>query len=196
MVCRPSSKGDGTPYTPRMVKRLGCLVVSVCSVTAMGQHQPSAEESRRSAVIVDVKPSPYPQLAFAAHVSGVVELALSVRRDGTLQSAEVTSGPAMLRQAALAAVQQARFECQDCGDSPTQTHVAVQYTFGNVRPCPETENSPAPSIEKDSYLEVSHSGNAITITDRPIGTCDYTATISRNSARSIKCLFIWHCGWR
>jgi TonB family protein len=179
-----------------MVKRLFCLAVGACSLTAIGQQQPSTDGSRQAPVIADVKPSPYPQLAFAAHVSGVVELDLAVRHDGTLQSAEVASGPAMLRQAALGAVQQARFECQGCGDSPTQIHIAVQYTLGNVRPCSETEESSSASLEKDSYLQVSHSANTITITDRPIGTCDYAATISKNSARSIKCLFLWHCGWR
>jgi TonB family protein len=172
------------------------LAVTACSLTAMGQQQPFPGESRRAPVIVDVKPSPYPQLAFAAHVSGVVELDLAVRHDGTLQSADVISGPAMLRQAALGAVQQARFECHGCGEAPTQTHVAVQYTLGEVRPCPATEESSTAFIEKESYLQVTHSDDAISITDRPIGTCDYAATISKSSARSVKCLFLWHCGWR
>ncbi len=184
------------PYTLRMLRRLSCLAVTACSLTAVGQHQPYADEPRRAPGIVDVQPSPYPQLAFAAHVSGVVKLDLAVRHDGTLQSADVISGPAMLRQAALGAVQQARFECQGCGDAPTQIHVAVQYTLGNVRPCPPAEESSTASIETESYLQVTHSSDAISITDRPIGTCDYAATISKNSARSVKCLFLWHCGWR
>ena len=176
-----------------MLRRLFHLAVTACSLTALGQQQPSPGESRRAPVIVDVKPSPYPQLAFAAHVSGVVTIDLAVRHDGTLQSADVIGGPAMLRQAALGAVQQARFECHGCGEAPTRTHVSVQYTLSEVRPCPATEASSTAFIEKESYLQITHSDDAISITDRPIGTCDYAMTISKSRARSVRCLFLWHC---
>lgn len=179
-----------------MVKMLVCLALGAWWLSAKRQHQPSINGSERVAVIADVKPSVYPQLAFAAHVSGIVELDLAVRRDGTLQSAEVASGPSMLRQAALGVVQQARFECQGCGESSTQIRVAVRYTLGEAMACSETEESSVATFAKDPYLQVTHSSDTITITDRPIGTCDYAATISKNPTRSIKCLFLWKCGWR
>ena|SRR5271170_576609 len=179
-----------------MIRIGGCLSVAALSLTTMGQYHASLSQSQGVVVIADVRPSPYPQMAFAAHVSGVVELDLAVRHDGTLQSAEVASGPAMLKQAALDAVQQARFECQGCGESSTQIHIAVRYTLGEARPCSGTEESTVASLANDSYLQVTHSVDTITITDRPIGTCDYAATIStKNAARSIKCLFLWKCGW-
>ena len=48
----------------------------------------------------------YPRLAIAAHISGTVRLIGVVAKDGTVQQIRVISGPALLVEAALAAVRQ------------------------------------------------------------------------------------------
>jgi protein TonB len=48
----------------------------------------------------------YPRLAITAHISGTVRLIGVVANDGTVQQIRVVSGPALLVEAALAAVRQ------------------------------------------------------------------------------------------
>jgi protein TonB len=48
----------------------------------------------------------YPRLAITAHISGTVRLIGVVAKDGTVQQIRVVSGPALLVEAALAAVRQ------------------------------------------------------------------------------------------
>ena len=182
-------------YTPRMLRISVCLAACAWSLTSLGQQQASVNGLHVVPTLSEVEPLPYPPMAFAAHVTGDVELDLEIHGDGTPHSVEVTSGPPMLRQAAIAAILHSRFDCQSCADSPMRTHITVRYVFGEVRPCPETDE-PSIAAPADSYLKVTHSTDTITVTDRPIGTCDYAATISRNSVRSMKCFFLWKCGWR
>ncbi len=55
-------------------------------------------------------PAPaYPAAASAAHVEGEVTVQATVGRDGNVLDARVVSGPPLLRDAALQAVQQWRF---------------------------------------------------------------------------------------
>ena len=55
-------------------------------------------------------PTPaYPQSATAAHVQGQVRVRATVDRDGTVAAASIISGPPMLRDAALEAVQHWRY---------------------------------------------------------------------------------------
>jgi TonB family protein len=146
--------------------------------------------------IVNRLPTPsYPPMALAAHVEGDVELSLSLRSDGTIQSTAVIGGPPMLRQAALELAQQTGFECQACGAS-TPIRVIIRFVLGEMRPCSDEEGHLAAPLANDPYLQATLSGNTITMMDRPHGTCDPASTISRNPARSAKCLFLWKCGWR
>jgi len=52
----------------------------------------------------------YPPLARAARVQGVVKLQAVIARDGLIKNLQVVSGPALLVTAALAAVQQWRYQ--------------------------------------------------------------------------------------
>lgn len=52
---------------------------------------------------------PYPTAASAAHVTGEVKLEAQIDRDGTVTYARVVSGPPLLRDAALNAMQQWKY---------------------------------------------------------------------------------------
>jgi TonB family protein len=60
----------------------------------------------------------YPAAASASHVTGEVKVSANVDRDGKVASVRVISGPPMLRDAALDAVQRWRYRPYLSGDGP------------------------------------------------------------------------------
>jgi len=47
-----------------------------------------------------------------------------------------------------------------------------------------------------SYPHISQDANIITIAQEAALLCDPTSEITQVRARSVKCLFLWECGWR
>ena len=68
----------------------------------------------------------YPPLARQARIAGDVELALEIRTDGTVQSATVVKGHALLAQSALDSARHSQFECRNCTETEA---VQLVYTF-------------------------------------------------------------------
>jgi TonB family protein len=87
--------------------------------TALAQTSPSAEISQGKVVLTKLSPPIYPPLARQARITGDVKIQLRIRKDGGIESAEVVSGHAVLKQAALESAQQSQFECQGCGQALT-----------------------------------------------------------------------------
>jgi len=71
----------------------------------------------------------YPAEAKAAHVSGTVVLHVIIARDGSMQKVEVVSGPPMLIQAAVDAVQQWRYRPTLLNGQPVEVDSTVQVVF-------------------------------------------------------------------
>jgi hypothetical protein len=122
-------------------------------------------------------------MALAAFVYGQVELNITLRQDGTVDSAEAVSGPPMLRAGAAESAKQTQFECNGCTAGTTQFRIVYRYELTEPFYCEPADKS---------YPRVSQSAGIITITGQPAGTCDPSAT----RAGAAKCLFLWKCGWR
>jgi len=71
----------------------------------------------------------YPSIARAAGVQGDVKLHAIVGRDGSIQSLTVTSGPDMLRDAALRAVQQWRYRPYMLNGQATEVETIITVSF-------------------------------------------------------------------
>jgi periplasmic protein TonB len=73
----------------------------------------------------------YPAIARASHVSGAVVVEAVISKTGTIESLHVTSGPEMLRSAALDAIRAARYRPYLLNGEPTevQTTITVNFTF-------------------------------------------------------------------
>lgn len=69
----------------------------------------------------------YPPLARMARITGDVRVDLGIRPDGKVESAEVVSGHAMLKQAALDSARKSTYLCQGC--TRPVTPLTVTYTF-------------------------------------------------------------------
>jgi periplasmic protein TonB len=75
----------------------------------------------------------YPSIARATHVAGTVVVEAVISKTGVIESLHVTSGPAMLRSAALDAIREARYKPYLLNGEPTevQTTITVNFTFGS-----------------------------------------------------------------
>jgi TonB family protein len=82
--------------------------------------------------IISQPPPTYPDIAKAAHVQGVVVLHAIISKDGTVEKLTVVSGPPMLVQNAVDAVQKWTYHPYMINGQPVEveTTINVNYTFG------------------------------------------------------------------
>ena len=71
----------------------------------------------------------YPAIAKAAHVEGTVVVTAMIDKTGRIVGAQVTSGPAMLRAAAIDAVREARYRPYLLNGEATEVETTVQVNF-------------------------------------------------------------------
>ena len=161
------------------------VVIVVClASTVFGQNVISSAASKSEVSVVSLSNPVYPPLARTANVWGNVEIALKIRKDGTVSSAVVSSGHPLLQQAALDSAQKSAFECRGCTDETTD--YTLTYSFRMVAgpgwPCPE-----------DSGTRVTQVGNRVTLIAQPRMVEIYFST---TRVRSFKCVYLWKCGLR
>jgi len=159
----------------------------LCLLTIIGLREVSSEPTQSDVVLTSLANPVYPQLAKQARVAGDVELNLSVREDGTLESAEVISGPIMLRQAALDSVHQSHFECRECGENPISYRIVYSFQLA----APEYGTGCVLKLGA-TYPQFIQEQNHIIVIDQAAGIRDPLGHVTR--ARSVKCLFLWRCG--
>jgi len=80
-------------------------------------------------MIVSKVPPVYPALAKQAAVSGVVQLAAVIAKDGTIQELHSLGGPALLIQAAMDAVKQWVYKPTLLNGNPVQVETTVDINF-------------------------------------------------------------------
>src|ERR1700723_821577 len=87
------------------------LAGAATAVSARNAQSPQAE-----AILTTLSKISYPSLARQTRVTGNVELTISVKADGAIQSIDIVSGHPLLTRAALDSAQQSTFECRKCGE--------------------------------------------------------------------------------
>ncbi len=75
----------------------------------------------------------YPAIARATHTEGTIVVEAIISRAGTIESLQVTSGPEMLRTAALDAIRAARYQPYRLNGEPieVQTTITVNFRLNN-----------------------------------------------------------------
>jgi protein TonB len=71
----------------------------------------------------------YPAIAKAAHVEGSVVVEAVISRMGTIEGLRVVSGPMMLRQAAMDAIREARYQPFRLNGEPTEVETTITVNF-------------------------------------------------------------------
>ena len=98
------------------------------------------EAPQAGVVLGKLLPPTYPPLARTARVIGDVQIQLSIRRDGSIESTSVVSGHPLLTQAALESAQKSTFDCHNCrADGNTY---GLTYSFrlrDDKAPCGKVE---------------------------------------------------------
>jgi TonB family protein len=72
----------------------------------------------------------YPPIAYAAHVYGTVVIAVTIDQTGHIWSARVVSGPAMLQQAALDAIERYTYTPFQADGKPVSVDSQISVNFG------------------------------------------------------------------
>jgi TonB family protein len=170
---------------------VACFLGSVKYASA--QSAQSSETRQVGALLTKLSDPTYPRLALQARIAGDVDLMLTIRRDGSVESAVVVSGHPLLRQAALDSAQKSQFECRVCGEAGTS--YALKYEFQIVpRDPPRGLKDCETQEEKQPPAELDVSRHQVTVVSWGIWTCDPAGRILK--IRSAKCLYLWRCGTR
>lgn len=98
-------------------------------------------------LIHNVTPA-YPKIAKKAHVSGTVVLHVIVGADGKVQEVSVISGPSLLTQAAVDAVEQWQYEPTLLNGVPVNVRTTVSVVF-------ELDGHAAPTLTADVSEQIS-----------------------------------------
>ncbi len=106
-------------------------VVSVAPVRAPATPIHVSTGVLQGMLLAPIRPV-YPVIAKAASVQGTVVVEAVISRKGTIESLRVVSGPAMLQQAAMDAIREARYRPFRLNGEPTevQTTITVNFRLG------------------------------------------------------------------
>ena len=170
------------------------LAICICAAVQSSFAQaPNGSGGQSAVVLAKLTPPVYPPIARVAHISGEVVLALGIRRDGSVESANVVSGPPILRQAALDSAQQSQFECRGCGESATSYSLSYTFRLVDVGCCATTEELAKIAHDYGQLPHVIQAQNQITLIAESGCYCD---PIGATKVRAAKCLYLWRCGIR
>jgi len=167
------------------------LAIVLCfAATALSAQMTNDSDTAQNGVVLSkLSPPIYPPLARQAHIWGDVNLTIRIRQDGSVESAAIVSGHAMLKQAALDSAKKSEFECPGCSEALTSHSLVYTFKFTEKKCCTETEQS-----EPHPRVEVTQSQNHVTILTDTACICDPSADVRR--VRSAKCLYLWRCAFR
>jgi len=153
---------------------------------------PTAGTPESLAVLTKLSPPVYPPIAVTAHVKGDLELLVNVRKDGSVESATVVSGPPLLELAALSSAKQSQFECHNCVEDLTPYHLFYAFRFDDIPAdactAPDSCNRPIP-VGRAPDLVLSKNYTTLTAHPSPVCICEYAKKV-----RALKCLYLWKCG--
>ena len=163
----------------------GIALFGLAISTAVSAQTPEVEPR---IVPIDWPRPVYPQIAQSARVQGDVEVAVDVRRDGSVAAAEVVRGVPLLNQAVVDAARRARFECRGCGDALNRYSLYVTFRLVSQDQQPST-------VEP---LVVSPTQGWVTVIMPPPEVQPNVYYVNR-LVRGPRCLYLWRCetdwGW-
>lgn len=154
---------------------------------AVAQTTAAAVDPQTGVVLIKLSLPVYPPLARQAGIAGDVKVYVHVRKDGSVESAELFSGHLMLAAAALASAKGSQFECRLCGETATSYLLTFAFELRDDGDCCDAWSRAG---------EVTESHDRVTISAPRGCLCDPSATITCIKWRSAKCLYLWRCGSR
>jgi protein TonB len=93
------------------------------------QAKPHISSGVMEGMLIDRVLPVYPAPARAMRIAGRVELQATISRDGTIENLRVVDGPALLRAAAVEAVQQWRYRPYLLNGDPVEVETTINVDF-------------------------------------------------------------------
>jgi periplasmic protein TonB len=120
----------------RSAKRVARVLLAVCAMTnasistAIGQDKviQVSEQELRAAASRKIEPE-YPAVARQIHLTGDVEIEVSVDSSGTVESATVERGNTLLAGPSLQAIKKWKFSPFREGSQPVRAVGTIRFTF-------------------------------------------------------------------
>src|SRR3954465_177159 len=113
-------------------------VVGVIAILLVGPRPAVGSESEANPALLAVPLPAYPPIARSAMISGDVHVTVEVRPEGTVATASITGVEGFSREAdakffeqsVLEAARNARFRCEQCGNTPRPYSLVFAFRFG------------------------------------------------------------------
>jgi hypothetical protein len=176
------------PTTLILSFALICLPSSVLRPQAKNLANPSS--SQTGVVLVKLFAPIYPP---AARIVGDVDLNLSIRQDGSIDSVVVVSGHPLLTGAALDGAQHAQFECRKCTEETSSYRLVYTFQIEGNCACEPADTSSKPGALSQPYPQIAAAPNRVTVTALILCTCDPASDFKKR--RSLRCFYLWRCSY-
>jgi TonB family protein len=167
------------------------LPSSVLQPQAKNLANPSS--SQNGVVVVKLFAPTYPPAARAARIAGDVDLNLSIRQDGSIESAVVVSGHPLLAGAALDSAQHAQFECRKCPEEASSYRLVYTFQIEGNCDCQPADTASKPGALSQTYPQIAAAPNRVTVTAQILCTCDPASDFRKR--RSLRCFYLWRCSY-
>jgi TonB family protein len=161
-------------------------------LTASLSAQPSSryETLPVGVILTELHQPIYPPSARMAAIQGDVDVLVHVSAEGTVESVNVATGHAMLKEPAMNSAKASHFECRGCNDGSWSC--SLKYQFKIVATDPEQYcNHVLPEMLPPILDPSRHS---VIVPAEQEWTCD--PVVERRRVRSLKCLYLWKCDVR
>jgi TonB family protein len=156
------------------------------------QSLSDAESPQNGVVLTKLVQPIYPPVARQARITGDVDLVLTVRPDGSVDSVVVASGHPLLKESAVTSARQAEFECRGCTEQFNKYRLVYTFNIEGECECEPREASSTKTEPQQTYPHFPDAQHRFTVVAEVVCICDPAATKIR--VRSVKCLYLWRCG--
>ena len=191
-LLRVSSEHMGAFHREIITFGLGlCVLLSVSQKVCLAQGVRSSENLESGVVLSKLVPPIYPPVARAAHVTGDVDLLLTIRQDGSVDDVVMTNGSPLLKESAVTSVQQSRFECRGCTEQLTKYRLVYTFEIEGECECEPKETQSNKNEPAQAFPRVSDAPHRVTVVAQILCICDPPPFTTK--VRSLRCLYLWRC---
>ena len=172
----------------------GFVTASLLGLAIVSSAQQTPDYLHPQPRLLNAFVAEYPPAARAAHVFGDVHLRLMIRKDGSVESADIVDGPSMLHPASIAGAKNVIFDCTMCTEQSTPYELTMRFQITPTIP-PENCDEAMP---QGSQVEVDSLEHVVTVSTPEIWTCDplVAPAIVLHRVRAARCMYLWRCEWR
>jgi len=175
-----------SPSAPSITIFLVACIFSVGFLRLSAQAQSQGNPPDAQIIIKKVAAPVLSPIARIGNVYGDVEVTVGLRPDGSVELAVVNAGARLLQQTALESARASVFECRGCRIGITEN--SILYRFLRT---PDTH-----CLGDKSEEQIIQGEGEVTVINPHVAICDYASEVARVRVRSLKCLFLWKCGYR